>query len=329
MTLDQELPDLRGVPRRLTELFTAGQYGGHGAPGLAQRVRGPAAGLPVAHQRVQGRRHGGAGHRPGPGRVTGSLADGPGGALAGPARPGRADRLGPPAPGAGPGRVGPAESPAGPAQPAGQPGQIPAITAGPGDLAGPGSGREHNPGRRARARLRKARTARAAHWQDRHAPALPIGWARPHQGQVPAGWAQRNSRHALHSPLVSLVQVPAVPAGASDLAGLRIAAAAAARPQPHDLLATVRAGSGTGGGALLAAFAPVGEVNRAELAAVRADDQAGPRQPVAAGAQPGGQVRAVLPAAGARPGRPPGAGIAAMTQPGLARPARSSRTRCR
>jgi hypothetical protein len=32
--------------------------------------------------------------------------------------------------------------------------------------------------------LRRRRAARAASWQDRHAPAAPIGWARPHQGQV-------------------------------------------------------------------------------------------------------------------------------------------------
>ena len=63
-------------------------------------------------------------------------------------------------------------------------------------------------GRRARARFPRARAARAASWQDRHAPAAPIGCCRPHQGQVPAGWAQRNSRQARHSPLVSLVRSP-------------------------------------------------------------------------------------------------------------------------
>ena len=237
--LVEELPEPAGVPGRLAEVVPVAQHGGHGAPGLAQRVRGPAAGLPVAGQRVQGRRDRRAGRRPGPGR-PGLLAEDPGGAggaLARPARPGRADRLLPPAPGAGPHRVGPAEQPAGPAQPVLKPGQVPAVAA-----------------------------------------------------------------------------------GAGDFTGLRIAAAAAARPQPHDLLAAVPAGPGTGGGPALAPLAPAGEPDRTELAAVRAGDQPGPRQPVAAGAQPGGQVRAFLPAPHARPDLPPDAGITAFAQSGLARP---------
>ena len=142
-------PEPGGVPRRLAEVFPAGQHGGHGAPGLPQRVRRPAAGLPIARERVQRRRHGGDGT--GPGRFTGSLTDGPGGALAGPARPGRADRLLPPAPGTGPHRVDPAESPAGPAQPAGQPSWIRSARQAPVTSRVPGSRRGLTRGRRAQA----------------------------------------------------------------------------------------------------------------------------------------------------------------------------------
>ena len=99
--LDQEPPDIRGVPRRLAELLPAVQHGEHRAAGMAQRVQGPAAGLPVADQRVQRRPGGRAGPRRAPG-CAGLPAQCPGGAggeLAGPARPRLADRLLPPAPG--------------------------------------------------------------------------------------------------------------------------------------------------------------------------------------------------------------------------------------
>jgi hypothetical protein len=56
---------------------------------------------------------------------------------------------------------------------------------------------------------RRARAAaRLAAAQDRQAPAAPIGWHRPQYGHSPSGWPQRNSRHALHNPLVSLVRSP-------------------------------------------------------------------------------------------------------------------------
>ena len=108
----------------------------------------------------------------------------------------------------------------------------------------PRRGTEHDPGPGARARFPRARAARAASWQDRHALAAPIGCCRPHQGQVPAGWAQRNSRAGPAQPGDQPGQVPAVPAGAGDLAGSGVAAAAAARPQPRDLLAAVPARPG-------------------------------------------------------------------------------------
>ena len=152
------------VPRRLAEFGAAGQYGGHRAAGLMQRSLGPAAGLPVADQRVQ-RRWQDSGLGAGRGRDARACLRAPGGTggqLAGPARPGRADRLVPPAPGAGPGRVGSAETPAGPAQPAGQPGQIPAVGAGPGDLRVRTAGGSTTRGRRARACFLRARAARAA-----------------------------------------------------------------------------------------------------------------------------------------------------------------------
>ena len=55
---------------------------------------------------------------------------------------------------------------------------------------------------------RSARAARAARWQERHAPAAPIGCCRPHQGQVPGGCFQRKWRQALHRPAASLVRSP-------------------------------------------------------------------------------------------------------------------------
>ena len=165
-------------------------------PGLAQRVRGPAAGLPVADQRVQRRPGGGAGHRPGPGcpGLPAERPGGPGGGLAGPARPGRADRLLPPAPGASPDRVGPAEPPAGLAQPAGQPGQVPAVAAGPGDLRrsgprgaarpgagvpGPASAGPGRPGPRAgrTGTPRPRRSAAGARTRGRSRPGAPSGTA--------------------------------------------------------------------------------------------------------------------------------------------------------
>ena len=139
--LVQEPLERAGVPWRLAEICAAGQHGRHRAAGPAQRARRPAAGLPVAGQRVEERPAAGlSAGRPAPG-CPGLPPQGPGGAqaaLAGAARPGRADRLLPPAPGAGPERMLPAEMPAGLAQSARQPGQVTAVGAGTGDLAGPG-----------------------------------------------------------------------------------------------------------------------------------------------------------------------------------------------